>query len=591
MEKKEKKYMSDIHLEDYAEQYEGLQATVENAIFMGNRATESLNGDWNYAVDQYDTCVRQKWFNERYVDEQGFTVPIDYSFDEWPVMKLPASWNTVAPEYKLYDGSMVFTRRFKYENHDNKKVFLRIGAVNYLCRVFLNKTYIGMHRGGSTPVFFDVTDYLKEDNRIIIQADSTRRPEQVPTENTDWFNYGGVYRDIELVMVPEIFIKDFRISLVPGSDFKKIKATVTLSEQTDTVARLIINELSIDNEFSIRDGIGEIIIDSAPILWSPENPKLYDVTVSCLNDSVSDRVGFREISVKGREILLNGKSIFLRGISCHEESVANGKCLTHEERIENIKLAKELGCNFMRAAHYPHHEDMARLADEMGILLWEEIPVYWAVRFEREKTYQDAENQLKEVIFRDFNRASVIIWSVGNENADTDERLLFMSKLSKCAHETDGTRPVSAACLVDGEKNMIADRLAEHLDIIGINEYCGWYTPDFSRLPELMENSDPDKPVIITEFGADAMKGCHGDITDKGTEECQADVYEKQIDALRNIEYVKGMTPWILYDFRCPRRTSVIQKYYNRKGLLSEDKTYKKPAFYILRKFYMEKAE
>ena len=174
--------------------------------------------------------------------------------------------------------------------------------------------------------------------------------------------------------------------------------------------------------------------------------------------------------------------------------------------MENILLAKELGCNFMRIAHYPHSERMAKLADEMGILLWEEIPVYWAIRFEREKTYEDARNQMRELLKRDWNRASVIIWSVGNENADTDERLKFMSGLAECAHEEGGNRLVSAACLVDSEKNVIADRLIEHLDVIGINEYCGWYTPDFEKLPQLMANSRPDKPVIITEFGADASK-------------------------------------------------------------------------------------
>ncbi|MCR5255019.1 MAG: glycoside hydrolase family 2 [Acetatifactor sp.] len=592
---KPKKYMSDIHLEDYTEQYEDRQATAEDMIFDGGRKRELLSGQWHYAVDQYDTCVRQKWFLERYVDDKGFTVPVDYSFDEWPIMELPANWNTVSPEYLIYDGSMVFTRKFSCGFDEDEEVFLKIGAANYLCRVFLNGKYIGMHRGGSTPAYFKITDALNNgtvgSNRILIQADSTRRPEQVPTENTDWFNYGGVYRDIELIHVPKVHIKGFKLYLVPDGAFNKITVKIKLSEKINATATVRIKELGIEKEVKIEDGYGKDVSSASPVLWTPENPRLYDAEVVCLNDKVSDRVGFREIKVNGREILLNGKPIFLRGISCHEDSVKNGKGLTDEERIENIKLAKELGCNFMRIAHYPHHENMAKLADELGILLWEEIPVYWAIRFEREKTYFDAENQLKELIKRDFNRASVIIWSVGNENADTDERLAFMSRLAECAHAEDVTRLVSAACLVDGELNKIADRLADYLDVIGINEYCGWYTPDFSKLPELMENSDPDKPVIITEFGADAMRGHHGSISDKGTEECQAYVYEKQIETLSKIDYIKGMTPWILYDFRCPRRTSVIQGYYNRKGLLSEDKTYRKPAFYVLQKFYRKLME
>lgn len=585
------KFMSDIHLEGYTDKYEYRQATADDFVFAGGRDIVSLNGEWNYAVDQYDTCIRQDWYKERKTDDKGFTLPVDYSFDEWETMELPCCWNTKANEYLLYEGSMVFTRKFTYQPAYDEEAYLRIGAANYIMRAFLNGEYVGMHRGGSTPAYFIVTDMLKDENRIIIQVDNTRRPEQVPTENTDWFNYGGIYRDIEIIRTPKIHIKDISVALVPDGTFCSIRAEVELSAPIDTAAIIGVSELGIKETIDIHSGRGAVVIEARPELWSPESPKLYDVEVSCLNDRVADRIGFREIAVKGREILLNGKPVFLHGVSCHEDSVKNGKALTDEERKENIRIAKELGCNFMRIAHYPHHENMAKMADEMGMLLWEEIPVYWAIRFTREKTYDDAHNQLRELIKRDKNRASVIIWSVGNENVDTDDRLSFMKKLTDCAHEMDKTRLVSAACLVDGQENRIADRLAQYLDVIGINEYCGWYDPDFERLPALMKNSAPDKPVIITEFGADALTGHHGAIDEKGTEECQAYVYERQIEVLRDTDYIKGMTPWILYDFRCPRRTSFIQKYYNRKGLLSEDKSYRKPAFYVLQKFYNEMNE
>ena len=585
---KPKIYMSDIHLENYTEQYEGKQATADTMVFDAGRKKDLLNGEWQYAVDQYDTCLRQQWFKERHFDENGYTLPVDYSFDEWPVMQLPCCWNTLDEKFLLYDGSMVFTRKFSYFGEEAETVMIKIGAANYLCRVFVNGTYIGMHRGGSTPGYFNITDTLKVENRIMLVVDSTRRETQVPTENTDWFNYGGVYRDIELIYLPGVYIKDFQVALVPDGTFSKIQARVELSESISGEAELCIEELGIKSRISIEDGVGTVQMDARPKLWSPDEPRLYEVKVSCMDDFIEDKIGFREIKVEQGEIILNGKPVFLRGISCHEESVENGKALTDAERIENILLAKQLGCNFMRIAHYPHSERMAKLADELGMLLWEEIPVYWAIRFEREKTYEDAKNQMRELMKRDWNRASVIIWSVGNENADTDERLKFMSNLAGCAHKEGGNRLVSAACLVDSEKNVIADRLIEYLDVIGINEYCGWYTPDFQKLPQLMANSRPQKPVIITEFGADALAGHHGTVTDKGTEECQAYVYELQIATLREINYVKGMTPWILYDFRCPRRTSYIQKYYNRKGLCSADKKYKKMAFHVLQEFYTQ---
>ncbi len=592
MAKNQDAQMLDIHIEDYLAEYETGIAGFDTMLFDRGRKAESLNGQWHYAVDQYDTCLRQKWFLEKNRDAKGFTLPTDYSFDEWPLMYLPCCWNTAAPEYLLYEGPMVFTRRFEYKPvQEGERVFLKIGAANYVCRVFVNGSYAGMHRGGSTPAYFEIGKYLQRDNRILIVADNTRRPTQVPTENTDWFNYGGIYRDIELFRVPADYIKDFQIELVPDGTFGSVSARVTVSGKADATAVLSIPELGIREEISVSGGRGAATLKAEPELWSPENPKLYEVSLECMGDRVIDRVGFREIRVKGRQIFLNGQPIFLRGVSAHEDSVKDGKALTDAERVENIRIAKELGCNFMRAAHYPHSERMAQLADELGLLLWEEVPVYWAIRFEREDTYRDAENQLSELILRDYNRASVIIWSVGNENLDSDERLKFMGGLAERAHKLDQTRLVSAACLVNGAHNRIEDRLEKYLDVIGLNEYCGWYSPDFASLPDLLENSNPEKPVIITEFGADALAGHHGTVSDKGTEECQAYVYERQTAVLRTIPYIQGMTPWILYDFRCPRRTSSLQRYYNTKGLCSADKTYKKAAFYVLQKFYRELIE
>jgi beta-glucuronidase len=252
-----------------------------------------------------------------------------------------------------------------------------------------------------------------------------------------------------------------------------------------------------------------------------------------------------------------------------------------------MRLAKELGCNYIRLAHYPHTEKAALIADQLGIMLWEEIPVYWSIEFDNPATYLDAENQLTELIKRDKNRASVIIWSVGNENPDTDSRFRFMNSLVQKAKELDPTRLISAACLVDHINLKIADRLADRLDIIGLNEYYGWYDPDFNKLIAIFENSKPAKPVIISEFGADARAGLRGTVDDLGTEDCQLAIYQKQLATFAKIPYVKGISPWILYDFRCPRRLHQTQNYYNIKGLLSADKTHKKPAFYEVQKFYL----
>jgi beta-glucuronidase len=488
-------------------------------------------------------------------------------------------------------------------------VFLKFAGANYRTLVFLNKQYLGMHQGGSTPFFVEITDVIESENRLLVVVNNTRRPSNVPMDNTDWFNYGGIYREVELLRVPKTFIREFAVGLTGLLRFARNDETVTSlrakrsnpendkppyifarvridGAEAEGNATLRIPELAIEASIAIKDGVGCIATPAAPELWSPANPKLYEVILEYGADSLTEKIGFRSIHVEGREIFLNGEKIFLKGVCAHEESVEHGKSVTSAEIRENYALAKEMGCNFLRLAHYPHAEAAARIADEVGLLLWEEIPVYWAIDFANPATYADAENQLVELITRDINRASVIIWSVGNENSDSEERFSFMSRLVEKARSLDATRLVSAACLADHEKLLINDRLAEKIDVIGINEYYGWYDPDFSKLPKLFANSDPQKPVIISEFGADTKAGFHADKSVMYSEEFQLDVYEKQIATLSKIDYIKGITPWILFDFRCPRRLNVVQDYYNLKGLLSADKKQKKLAFGAMKEFY-----
>jgi beta-glucuronidase len=175
---------------------------------------------------------------------------------------------------------------------------------------------------------------------------------------------------------------------------------------------------------------------------------------------------------------------------------------------------------------------------------------------------------------------------VGNENADTDARNRFMSNLVNKAHVLDDSRLVSAACLINHIKLKIEDRLADSLDIIGINEYYGWYDPDFSKLPRILENSNPGKPVIITEFGGDARKGQRGSIDDLWTEDKQKRLFEQQVETIRKCPYIAGTTPWILYDFRSPRRLNRYQEGFNRKGFIDADRKTKKAAFYVMQEYY-----
>jgi beta-glucuronidase len=466
----------------------------------------------------------------------------------------------------------------------------------------LNGKFLGTHDGASTPFCAEITETVKSDNRIIVVVEARKRADRVPMDNTDWFNYGGIYRDVLLLRTPRVFIKDWFLRLVPDGKFGTIELDVQVSapegvtgpgKPADGEARLRIGELGVDAAITVKDGVGKLRVSARPELWSPESPKLYEVelsftpsTQSAASDVVRDRIGFREIRVEGRNILLNGNPIFLKGVCVHEDHFKTGKTTDEATIRQTIAHLKEMNGLFLRLAHYPHDGRFARIADEEGVLLWEEVPVYWAIAFDNPATYADAENQFAELVLRDRNRASVIIWSVGNENADSDARLSFMSRLASAARGLDGTRPISAACLVDHEKLAIRDRLADSLDIIGINEYYGWYDPDFSKLPRILDNSNPSKPVIITEFGGDARLGERGSVDDLWTEDKQKRLFEKQIEVISACPYIKGTTPWILYDFRCPRRLNRYQELFNRKGLIDAERKVKKQAFGVMAEFY-----
>jgi beta-glucuronidase len=570
-----------------------------------------LNGKWHFCVDPYDTCRRAHWFREVRHSEKGAEQPVDWDFDVWDRVAVPGTWNVLSKELFWYEGSGIYMRTFRYAPKEaGERVLIAFEGAAHEASVFLNGVFAGTHSGGSTPFTVDVSGTVKTngENRLIVVADARRSPLRVPMDNTDWFNYGGLYRDVYLVRVPGGYIKDWFVRLVPDGTFSKIRADVVTggtagSESGDRKAALSIPELGLKKkEITLRNGAGTGVftLETGRLsLWSPENPKLYDISIRLLpqngeedgpgGDTVQDRVGFREIKRRGQDVLLNGKKIFLKGVCVHEDHVLLGKTTTPEIIRETIRDLKEMNGNYLRLAHYPHDRRFARIADEEGVLLWEEIPVYWAIAFGNKNTYRDAENQLAELILRDRNRASVIIWSVGNENPDTDERLGFMSGLTKKARELDETRLVSAACLVNHTKLKIEDRLSEYTDITGINEYYGWYDPDFDKLSRILANSSPDKPVIITEFGAGARSGQRGSADDLFSEDYQKAFYLKQIAVFKRHPFIAGLSPWILYDFRCPRRFNRYQEGWNRKGLIDADRKTKKLAFFVMRDFYKEK--
>jgi beta-glucuronidase len=564
------------------------------------RKTMSLDGQWRTIIDPYETGYYdyryQPSTNGYFKDAKPKTKSdlVEYDFDTSESLKVPGDWNTQRESLLLYEGTIWYKKSFDYQRKENTRLFVYFGAVNYLADVYLNGKKIGRHEGGFTPFNFEITNLVRDaNNSLIVKVDNKRRRDAVPTLITDWWNYGGLTRQVNLVEMPATFIHDYFIQLQKGSR-ERVAGWVKLSgEKLNQKITIRIPEAGINKSFTAdTNGYAQISFDANLTLWSPDNPKLYDVMIETETDRVQDEIGFRTVETRGADILLNGKPIFLRGVCIHEEApFRGGRAYSREDAVTLLSWAKELGANFVRLAHYPHNEFMLREADRMGIMVWSEIPVYWTIQWENPTTLENAQNQLSEMIARDKNRAAVIIWSMANETPVGDARLAFLKKLIERARSLDSTRMISAAMerhYVDDKTQMIDDPLGEYVDVFGCNEYVGWYDGLPEKADGLTWRMKYQKPLIMTEFGGEAPYGNHGDPLARWTEEYQENVYQHQVNMLKRISFLRGTCPWILMDFRSPRRPLPgIQDFHNRKGLIS-DRGEKKKAFYVMQKYYRE---
>jgi beta-glucuronidase len=578
-----------------------LMAPVQNIY---GRSHISLNGRWHYIVDPYENGYydyRHMPFDQSQSGKGGYyddrqpkdkTDWVEYDFERAPTMKVPGDWNSQAEKLQLYEGTVWLRQQFEADPKPGRHYVLSFGAVNYEAHVYLNGKKLGMHKGGFTPFQFDVSGKLaKGRNVIVVKADNTRHADEIPTVNTDWWNYGGITRDVLLAELPASYIADYKVQLKKG-DAGRIAGFVQLGgDDKSRRVTLRIPEAGIAVTLQ-TDANGRAAIDVPAgklARWSPEHPKLYTVELSAGEDQVQDRIGFRTIETRGRDILLNGQSVFLRGVSIHDENpLIPGRLRGQGDMRMLLQWAKDMNCNYVRLAHYPHSEEMIRLADEMGLMVWAEVPVYWTISWNNPDTYANASTQLTDLIVRDKNRASVVIWSVGNETPISAPRNAFMGKLVSTARALDDTRLVAAALEIHRSGNAITveDPLAEKIDLISFNEYAGWYWASNAEMLNYRFDIQQNKPVMITEFGADALGGYHADADTRWSEEYQDTLYKNQFRMLAGIPGLRGLVPWILVDFRSPRRQHpYFQDGWNHKGLISDDGK-KKQAFWTMKQYY-----
>ena len=454
-----------LHSEDQsdADSFFGREAPVypssDHLIgWIDSRQIQSLNGEWSYIVDPMNNGLPESsffgGFPKNKIQKTGMEL-IEYNFETASKIQIPGAWNAIDERLFFYRGPVWLYKKFNYSPKKEALTHLYIEGSNFTTKIFLNGSIIGEFEGGYVPFNFNISKYLKEgENILLVQTDNTLNESSVPTQKTDWWPWGGIVGDVYVVETPKQFIQNAYLQLNPD-DFSAVLFKLEMNkESSGHIIKLEIPELQFTAEYK-TNSLGAISenIKINPQLWSPLSPKLYEVKISSEAETISDKIGFRSIQTKGQKIYLNNSEIQFKGIAMHSEPIGiPGPAFSKEHFQKLLLTAKDLNINFIRAAHYPYTRHLAKVADQLGLMLWEEVPVYWNIDWDNSNTLNIAKNQITRLVQRDQNRASVVVWSVANETPLSSSRMKFLKTLLDEIEINDSSRLSTAALLSGSEE-------------------------------------------------------------------------------------------------------------------------------------------
>lgn len=552
------------------------------------RKTYALDGMWKFLKDPEKAVLPREWNAE-----------LPCNAEDIPV---PSCWNNMLGA-RNYDGLAWFFRKFTTES---KNVNLVFHGVSGQAEVYLDGNHLGSHYGSFTDFSFLVRGLAAGEHVLAVSADNTGDDmNTIPLSRLDWHNYGGITRSVEIMELDNVWIRDCRIDYLLDDAMKSAAVTLALSVEgldgdihNEKLRIFLDNECIYTGNIPVRGKttvkIPEIFIDGIQ-LWSVENPKLYLVRVETEKDDILERIGFRKIEAGNGKILLNGSEIRLKGVNRHEDHPDWGSSIPLTIMQRDIKIIKHLGCNSIRGAHYPNAELFLDFCDQEGILFWEEIPVwqYYEKQLRNPPVRERGVGMLEEMIKRDYHHPSIILWGIHNE---IDVRIQAGYELTKVfadkVRSLDASRLVTYACSMPME-----DICFPLVDVIGINKYFEWYEgvkedwPAFLKAFKSKLSSDGlgDKPLIVSEFGVEALYGESGFEPDKWTEDYQEKYLEYVLQVLLKDCAVSGMYIWQYCDVLTANyidRSLLRPRGYNNKGLVNE---YRKPkrAYWKVRDIYI----
>ncbi len=562
------------------------------------RSQMLLDGAWRFNIDRHEIGEKNGWHFP------------DYSDLHWGEYPVPGNWDSYLPELFGYSGIGWYRRSFTIRPAwKGRRIHLRFEGANYAATVWLNGKLAGSHSGGFDPFEFDVTGLVEwgAPNTLSVRVDNWPKINRVPNSYAGWWNYGGIYRSVVLKALPEVRIADVFVHSAQVVDGKPLIVNLELVNESDQAfeiaafgkVRSVGQVLDLTGPGKVRLHPGaKVSLDlsvqlAEPRLWTPQSPNLYNLQLDLFSgrkllDRTGLRFGVRKFEVSGKQLLLNNQPIYLTGFDRHEEYYGTGRVDTQNQLYDDLEWIRHLGGNMVRM-HYQAHPDLYDLADEMGLMVFAEIPA-WQIglkdikEWENSEVWQTAESMLRTSIHDLKNHPSVVIWSVGNECAtDKQGSRPLIKHLVDTVRSLDTSRPVAMVGMY-AERDVFFDLV----DLPCVNNYTFHDKAGLRTRIEKILAKIGDKPLLVTEFGAEAMLELHGD--NYGTEEEQASILADHWEVFQEYrDSIPGALIWSLADYwhmpMGPDFSWGVNRYYFCHGVLTLDRFPKKATETVARLF------
>lgn len=572
-------------------------------IVTSTRSILDLNGIWNFKLDP-GTGLQEQW-------QQS-------SLTETMSMPVPASYNDIGVLAKVRDhiGWVWYEREVVVpELLKSERIVIRFGSATHVAKVYINGEFVMEHKGGFLPFEVDINRYLKQGkNRLTVAVNNIIDHSTLPVgnysekevpglgkqvrndPNFDFFNYAGLMRPVKIYTTPQAYIQD--VEIVTETEGETGHVTYAVKAPANSEIKVHVIDEAGETVASAEGAEGKLTLSNVK-LWEPLNAYLYTLQIELLQDGHTVDVydqpfGVRTVEVKDGQFLINNKPFYFKGFGKHEDTAIHGRGFDEAANVLDFNLMKWIGANSFRTAHYPYSEELMRLADREGFVIIDEVPavglhlnfmMMFAGGAEKRQTWKEIQtfehhqDVIKELIARDKNHPSVVMWNVANEPASEEEGAYeyFQPLIEQIRQQDPQKRPVTLVTHLGSTPDQ--DKIAELVDVLALNRYYGWYVDggDLEAAKVKLRGElngwlkrCPDKPIMVTEYGADTVAGLHDVEPVMFTEEYQVEFYKANHEVFDEFEQFVGEQVWNFADFATSQ--GIIRVQGNKKGIFTRER-------------------